>query len=571
MSGHTISASDLAEDDEEEACWWFQRETLMSLESLTSRNGRMHLAETLSSSQNLDGNTTDMRLGSSAKAETRHRMQQAFTAWRCWKNWRKSLENWLAEERELWNCYDQLDVEGVALGEASLDVRVQYVIDRIKSAEQAGQYMKAHVWQKHGQEIIQLATTKLEILEKQSVISKAMWSESMQPQANEAKVCRDSPCQQTSALSKGFCNDIHAAPTGRKSPGMSKGESRIPRWITEAIEKQDGKGMMIGTGGATRELDNIDECVEAIEDTNAVKEDIAEELLRIKQLHPEASPVLETATESTVDSVGSGSSIGSPADVSFWNPNIRCGQYLASERAEFCMVEWGMTLEAARQQVMSEFSVEFFGIPTPGWDPEVVCDGEIAAARSMRLVETENISLETARKWIMDEFPREFQAVKRLQEQAGRQPQEISITPTNVVSASETRSIWLEQWNDIPLEFMEEDVHQRIPQGVQSSRNPALGPIETPAVCSRLPNCIMSTFSTETYEVVASGLKGGLLVRLGVMLDSPLLASRLEVGSLVQKLEVRGNRVHYRLVSGRGPKHGWLSATIGNKIMLEKR
>lgn len=65
---------------------------------------------------------------------------------------------------------------------------------------------------------------------------------------------------------------------------------------------------------------------------------------------------------------------------------------------------------------------------------------------------------------------------------------------------------------------------------------------------------------------IIGGEKDGLLVRQGVSLGSEV-QGRLAQHSLVQHLDLQGQRLRYRLVSGSGPAEGWISTKLGHKVL----
>lgn len=72
------------------------------------------------------------------------------------------------------------------------------------------------------------------------------------------------------------------------------------------------------------------------------------------------------------------------------------------------------------------------------------------------------------------------------------------------------------------------------------------------------------------WEVVGGGDKGGILIREGQALTSPATAERLSTGSIVEEIELIGERLHYKLVegTGTGPAEGWASLKIAGKDLL---
>lgn len=72
------------------------------------------------------------------------------------------------------------------------------------------------------------------------------------------------------------------------------------------------------------------------------------------------------------------------------------------------------------------------------------------------------------------------------------------------------------------------------------------------------------------WEVVGGRDTGGIVVRESWRLTSPELPQRLATSSLVKKMDVKGERLHYKLLSGTGPDMGWISMkSKGNVIVKE--
>lgn len=70
------------------------------------------------------------------------------------------------------------------------------------------------------------------------------------------------------------------------------------------------------------------------------------------------------------------------------------------------------------------------------------------------------------------------------------------------------------------------------------------------------------------WEVVGGADKGGILAREGVGLKTPELSSRLGTGSVVEELELAGDRLHYRLAEGSGPVEGWISLKVSGRELV---
>merc|ERR1712072_1472059 len=100
------------------------------------------------------------------------------------------------------------------------------------------------------------------------------------------------------------------------------------------------------------------------------------------------------------------------------------------ERANWLQQNKGMTMHAARQQIMKEFSAQFgaaaaampFAPPVAavtlgGWNPNAQCDGVRAEERVLYLQQKEGMTVDAARQKVMREFPAQF-AGKRAEERA---------------------------------------------------------------------------------------------------------------------------------------------------------
>mmetsp|Transcript_144349 Transcript_144349/g.462430 ORF Transcript_144349/g.462430 Transcript_144349/m.462430 type:complete len:568 (-) Transcript_144349:94-1797(-) len=75
----------------------------------------------------------------------------------------------------------------------------------------------------------------------------------------------------------------------------------------------------------------------------------------------------------------------------------------------------------------------------------------------------------------------------------------------------------------------------------------------------------------QVWEVVGGADKGGILVRDGQATSSAQLEERLASGALVEELELKGDRLQYRRLSGTGPETGWVSLQITGKTLLVGR
>ena len=56
----------------------------------------------------------------------------------------------------------------------------------------------------------------------------------------------------------------------------------------------------------------------------------------------------------------------------------------------------------------------------------------------------------------------------------------------------------------------------------------------------------------QLWMIVGGVDKGGVVVREGADLQSPMKSSRLSTGAVVEQLELRGERLRYQLQSGTG-------------------
>jgi len=69
----------------------------------------------------------------------------------------------------------------------------------------------------------------------------------------------------------------------------------------------------------------------------------------------------------------------------------------------------------------------------------------------------------------------------------------------------------------------------------------------------------------QMWEIVGGADKGGVLVREGESVGSPQTAERLSTGALVEELELKGERLHFKRVTGTGPEEGWISIKLPGK------
>lgn len=76
--------------------------------------------------------------------------------------------------------------------------------------------------------------------------------------------------------------------------------------------------------------------------------------------------------------------------------------------------------------------------------------------------------------------------------------------------------------------------------------------------------------STTIWEVVGGADKGGILVREGQSLKSAECSQRLSTGALIEEVDLVGERLCYKLLTGTGPEVGWVSLTITGKVLVSK-
>jgi len=69
------------------------------------------------------------------------------------------------------------------------------------------------------------------------------------------------------------------------------------------------------------------------------------------------------------------------------------------------------------------------------------------------------------------------------------------------------------------------------------------------------------------WKILGGEGRFGILVRSGKGLDSMEIGTRLAVGSMVEEVELDGNRLHYRMVEGQGPPEGWITTQFKGKSL----
>ena len=73
------------------------------------------------------------------------------------------------------------------------------------------------------------------------------------------------------------------------------------------------------------------------------------------------------------------------------------------------------------------------------------------------------------------------------------------------------------------------------------------------------------------WEVIGGLDKGGIIVRLGYDLSAEKLPERLGTGAVLEEVDVVGARLHFRKITGNGPKTGWVSLRMQDKILVVQR
>ncbi|CAE8628817.1 unnamed protein product [Polarella glacialis] len=74
--------------------------------------------------------------------------------------------------------------------------------------------------------------------------------------------------------------------------------------------------------------------------------------------------------------------------------------------------------------------------------------------------------------------------------------------------------------------------------------------------------------SSSVWKVIGGSDKGGILVRKGPAMTDPAEEERLSTGALVEELEAQGERLHFRLLEGTGPREGWVLVKLKGKDLV---
>jgi len=70
------------------------------------------------------------------------------------------------------------------------------------------------------------------------------------------------------------------------------------------------------------------------------------------------------------------------------------------------------------------------------------------------------------------------------------------------------------------------------------------------------------------WEVVGGADKGGILVRRGQDITSDKYPQRLSTGALLEEVKLAGDRLGYKLLTGTGPREGWVSISLPGKELV---
>jgi len=140
-----------------------------------------------------------------------------------------------------------------------------------------------------------------------------------------------------------------------------------------------------------------------------------------------------------------------------WNPNAQCDGVRAEERVLYLQQKEGMTVDAARQKVMREFPAQFAGVAGPVWNPNAMCDGKRAEERATWLQQNQGLSMDAARNQIIREFPAQFGA--------GAVARGPMWNPNAMCDAkrAEERATWLQQNKGLTIDAARRQVMNEFP------------------------------------------------------------------------------------------------------------
>jgi hypothetical protein len=80
----------------------------------------------------------------------------------------------------------------------------------------------------------------------------------------------------------------------------------------------------------------------------------------------------------------------------------------------------------------------------------------------------------------------------------------------------------------------------------------------------------MAATCEDVWEVIGGSAKGGIIVRSGKETSSPEESERLSKGAKIRIVDSTRSRVGYELISGDGPKTGWVTTKFQGKDLLVK-
>merc|ERR1712217_632058 len=71
------------------------------------------------------------------------------------------------------------------------------------------------------------------------------------------------------------------------------------------------------------------------------------------------------------------------------------------------------------------------------------------------------------------------------------------------------------------------------------------------------------------WTVIGGNGSNGILVRRGEDLRSPKFPIRLANNSIIEELELIGDRLHYKKLAGEDPEFGWVSIMVRGATLLQ--
>jgi len=73
----------------------------------------------------------------------------------------------------------------------------------------------------------------------------------------------------------------------------------------------------------------------------------------------------------------------------------------------------------------------------------------------------------------------------------------------------------------------------------------------------------------QLWKITGGREKGGVVARKGHEVTSSELQARLSLHALVEELDMKGDRLHYKLISGTGPPEGWVTVRVMNQGIVK--